>query len=124
MWLGNGGTAVFTDIATPDFNGPNNNKGGNIACDFDDDGDFDLFYSDGPPGEDVATCQAFIECQRWFEDVYDLPAEDVSGFDEDGACWSSTQEARDACVEACQSSVEQMRWELERDGHDVGACAE
>ncbi len=45
IWLLEDGR--FGALDSVDFNAPNTNKGGVLLCDFDNDGDFDLFYSDG-----------------------------------------------------------------------------
>lgn len=45
IWYQDG--SAYRSHTQVDFNAPNTNKGGAIFCDFDDDGDFDLFYSDG-----------------------------------------------------------------------------
>ena len=42
---------AFTRPQFPDLSAPNDNKGGTLACDFDNDGDFDLFYTDGGVAE-------------------------------------------------------------------------
>jgi hypothetical protein len=42
----NSGTEMVA-VAAPDFVASNANKGGTVFCDFDGDGDFDLFSSDG-----------------------------------------------------------------------------
>lgn len=43
----NNGDGTFTGQTEHDFSAPNGNKGGVVFCDFDDDGDFDLFRTDG-----------------------------------------------------------------------------
>ncbi len=40
------GDGTFTKVASLDLVAANGNKGGNALCDFDNDGDLDLFYSD------------------------------------------------------------------------------
>ena len=41
------GDGTFTAVAVPDLIGPNDRKGGVAFCDFDSDGDFDYFFTDG-----------------------------------------------------------------------------
>ena len=47
IWLNQGNGTFAAPNTLPDFTGPNSNKGGIAFCDFDNDGDFDFFYSDG-----------------------------------------------------------------------------
>lgn len=48
----NDGDGSFTAREDFDLSAPNSNKGGIVFCDFDDDGDWDLFWSDGGVGSD------------------------------------------------------------------------
>ena len=48
IWLGaSGASFAFTPNTAFDYGAPNGNKGANILCDFNEDGLFDLFYTDG-----------------------------------------------------------------------------
>ncbi len=47
LWEHTGVTQQFVAVTTFDASAPNGNKGATIFCDFDNDGDFDLFDTDG-----------------------------------------------------------------------------
>jgi hypothetical protein len=50
----NNGNGSFTASTAFDMTAPNDNKGGVALCDFDDDGDLDMFWSDGGAGTGAA----------------------------------------------------------------------
>lgn len=75
----NQGDGSFVESANFDFSAPNNNKGGVIFCDVDDDGDLDLFWSHGGSSEDNADeANQFFENQGGAWVATGVPALDAS----------------------------------------------
>ena len=69
LFRNNGGT--FTRRSTPNENAPNNDKGGVVFCDLDNDGDFDIVRTNGGPNRAYSQSGGIFSSAANFPGSYD-----------------------------------------------------
>jgi len=68
-------------------------------------------------------CAKYVECQASYDEQFELTETDLSGsYGPEGSCWSSTQEAADACTAACESANSSLADGLTTAELDPAAC--
>ena len=68
-------------------------------------------------------CAKYVDCQAHYDATFELSETDLSGsYGPEGSCWSSNQEAADACTTACENAVSSLADGLTTAEEDLGAC--
>lgn len=76
------------------------------------------------PGEtwQAESCQHYVDCRASYDEQLQLPPDDTSAYDVDGACWEASQDQADACARFCENEVEQLGSVLADLDLDTSAC--